>query len=84
MKHWLERINKLEKRLSDIQWKKGYTFCSSNIMDHVFAVFEKHGDPAEVDGMFGSNAYKINEYTMEIYHGQGEYGYSITIPNRIF
>jgi hypothetical protein len=81
---WLERIKKLERRLSDSKWKKGYTFCSSNIMDHVWEVFSKYGDETDVDSYFGTEAYRIGDYIMETYHGQGEYGYAIYTYNRIF
>ena len=81
---WIERIKKLEKRLSDSEWKKGYSFCSSNIMDHVWEVVKKHGKETEVDSMFGNYAYSLGGYIMETYSGQGEYGYAIYTQKRIF
>lgn len=84
IKAWIERIKKLEKRLSDSEWKKGYSFCSSNIMDHVWETVKEIGEEVDVDDMFGNAAYKIGKFTMESYSGQGEYGYAIYVNQRIF
>jgi hypothetical protein len=81
---WIERIKKLEKRLSDSAWKRRESFCSSNIMDHIWEVVKKNGTPVEVEEMFGTGAYKFGKFTMEEYHGQGEYGYAIYVNKRIF
>ena len=81
---WLERIKKLENRLSKIQHDKGYSFGSSNVMDLVWEFFKKYGEEVKVESMFGESAYRIGKYTMELYSGQGEYGYSISEPQRIF
>jgi len=80
----IERVKKLEKRLSDAKWKKHTSFCSSNIMDLVWEYFVKYGREVEIQSMFGSKAYRIGDYTMETYSGQGEYGYDISRPQRIF
>ena len=84
LNEYLERIKKLEKRLKDIQWNNGTSFCSSNIMDLVWEYFKKYGSSVEVTGMFDLEAIRLGNYTMTIYSGQGEYGYSITKPQRIF
>lgn len=84
IKTWIERIKKLEKRLSDSAWKKHCSFCSSNIMDHVWEAFKEIGEETDVDDMFGNEAYKIGKFTMESYSGQGEYGYAIYVNQRIF
>lgn len=84
LNEYLERIKKLEKRLSDTQFNNNSTFSSSNIMDLVWEYFKKYGSPVEVTGMFDHEAIRLGNYTMTIYSGQGEYGYSITKPQRIF
>lgn len=84
VKDYLERIKKLEKTLSDSAWKRHESFCSSNIMDHVWEVFKKYGHPAETQDMFDHEAFILGKYTMATYSGQGEYGYSISISKRIF
>jgi len=81
---WLKRIIKLEDRLSLIQRKKGYSFSTCNVMDLVWEYFKKYGEATKVEGMFGNEAYQIGQYTMEIYSGQGDYGYSINKPQRIY
>ena len=84
---WLERIKKLENRLSKIQRDKGCSFGSSNVMDLVWEFFKKYGEEVKnshAEYMFGNEAYRIGKYTMELYSGQGEYGYSISEPQRIF
>jgi len=80
----LERVKKMEKLLSDIQWKKHTSFSSSNVMDLVWEYFKKYGLPVEATEMFDNEAFRIGNYTMTTYSGQGEYGYSITKPQRIF
>lgn len=80
----LGRVKQLESKLSIIQHKKGVSFCSSNIMDLVWEYFMKYGSPTNSDGMFDNASYIIGEYTMATYSGQGEYGYSITKPQRLF
>lgn len=82
--NWLERIKKLEKRLSDSAWKRHEPFCSSNIMDHVWKVVQKIGRPTDVESMFGNGAYTIGKFTVETYSGQGEYGYAVYINKRLF
>jgi hypothetical protein len=84
LNEFIVRIKKLEKRLSDIQFNKSTTFCSSNIMDLVWEYFKKYGSPVEVTEMFDHEAFRLGNYIMTIYSGQGEYGYSITKPKRIF
>lgn len=84
VKDYLERIKKLEKTLSESAWKRHESFCSSNIMDHVWQVFEKYGRPVQTQDMFDQEAFTIGKYTMATYSGQGEYGYSISISKRIF
>ncbi|MEK6829033.1 MAG: hypothetical protein AABY15_02820 [Nanoarchaeota archaeon] len=81
---WLERITKMEKRLSDSAYNRHESFCSSNVMDHVWKCVSKIGKPIEINSMFGGGAYTIGDYVMETYHGQGEYGYAIYKLNRIF
>lgn len=81
---WLDRIQKLEKRLSDSAWKRGEAFCASNVMDHIWKCISKIGKPIELDTMFGGEAYIMGDYVMEVYSGQGEYGYAIYKLNRIF
>ena len=81
---WLDRIKKMEKRISDSAWKRHESFCSSNVMDHVWKCVSKIGKPIEINSMFGGDAYTIGDYVMEIYSGQGEYGYAIYKLNRIF
>lgn len=81
---WLETVKKLEKRLSDSAWKRHESFCSSNIMDHVWEVVKKYGHPVATQDMFDHEAFMIGEYTMAAYSGQGEYGYSISVNKRIF
>lgn len=80
----LGRVKYLEDKLSDIEWKKGVSFCSCNIMDLVWEYFKKYGRPTNSEGMFDNGSYIIGEYTMTTYSGQGEYGYSITKPQRLF
>jgi len=80
----VDKIKSFERKLSDIKWKQHVSFCSSNIMDHVFDVFKKYGTETEVGGEFSAEAYNIKGYTMEVYYGQGEYGYSIYVQKRIF
>jgi hypothetical protein len=84
VKDWLERIKNLEKELSDSAWKRHESFCSSNIMDHIWEVVKKYGHPVEAEDMFDQEAFVIGKYTMAVYSGQGEYGYSISVKNRIF
>lgn len=84
LNEYLLRIKKLEKRLSDAKWKKGTTFCSSKIMDLVWEYFKKYGLQVEATEMFDNEAFRLGNYTMTTYSGQGEYGYSITKPQRIF
>jgi hypothetical protein len=81
---WLERIKKLEKRLSDSAWKRHESFCSSNIMDHIWEVAQEIGEEVDVEGMFGGAAYRVGQFTIEHYSGQGEYGYSVYINKRLF
>ncbi len=84
VKDWLERIKHLEKALSDSAWNRRESFCSSNIMDHIWEVVKKYGHPVEAEDMFDQEAFVIGKYTMAVYSGQGEYGYSISVKNRIF
>lgn len=84
VKEWLDRIKNLEERLSDSAWKRHETFCSSNIMDHIWEFAKKYGEPVDVEGDFEQSAFKIGNYTMAIYSGQGEYGYAIYVNKRIF
>jgi hypothetical protein len=84
VKGWLERIKNLEKELSDSAWKRHESFCSSNIMDHVWEVAEKHGTPADAEEMFDVGAFTLGKFTITKYSGQGEYGYAIYVNKRIF
>ncbi len=84
VKDFLGRVKNLEKTLSDSAWKRHESFCSSNIMDHVWQVVKKYGHPVATQDMFDQEAFMIGKYTMAIYSGQGEYGYSISINKRIF
>ena len=77
VKKWVQRLKDFEKKQSDLEWKRGYTFCASNVMDHLWEVFSTHGKESEVESMFGNSAFTIGGYKMEMYSGQGEYGYSI-------
>lgn len=82
--NWLERVKKLEKRLGDSAWKRHESHSSSKIMDHIWEVAQKHGRRAEVESMFGNEAFIIGKFTIEVYSGQGEYGYAVYINKRIF
>ena len=81
---FLDRIKKLEDRLHDIQWKQGFTGGCSNIMDFVFETIAKHCEEAPVTSTFGNGAFVIGKYTIEMYSGQGEHGYSIYKQERIY
>lgn len=84
LNEYLERIRKLEKRLSDSKFKKRETFCTSNIMDLVWEYFKKYGLKVEPSDIYDNDGFRLGNYTMTIYWGQGEYGYSISKPQRIF
>lgn len=82
---WISRIKTMEKRMSDIQWEKGCIGGEpSNVMNLVWEYFQKYGDPVGVVGMFDDESFVINGYTMTKYSGQGEYGYSITKPQKLY
>jgi hypothetical protein len=81
---WIERLNRQRKRLSDLAWKKRVTSCPSNVMDHIWDVFQKCGKESDFADMFTSGAYTIDKYTMECFCGQGECAYAIHVNKRIF
>ena len=81
---WLKRLSKHKKKQSDLAWKRGCTYCDTNVMDHVWEVFRKYGTEHAIESNFGGGCYRIGNYAMEIYHGQGEYGYAIYFPERIY
>lgn len=84
VEEWVGRIKNLHTRLSESNWKRGYTFSSSNVMDFVWKVFVERGNEIQVDGFFTMGTYEIEGYYMEMYSGQGEYGYIIRKMKRIF
>jgi len=84
VKDWLDRVKHLEKTLSDSAWKRRESFCSSNIMDHIWEVAKKYGTQSQGEDMFDVDAFTLGKYTITMYSGQGEYGYSIYVKKRIF
>lgn len=81
---WLARLKKHNEKLSNNLFKRGIIHCESNVMQHVWDVFQKYGKEVILESMFGGEAYQLGNYTMQIYSGQGEYGYSIYTPKRIY
>lgn len=81
---WLDRLSNHRNKQATRAQKRGYTYCDTRVMDHVWEVFSIHGREVLTTSDFGGQAFQIGNYTMEIYHGQGEYGYSITYPKRIY
>ena len=47
------------------------------ILDLLWEMFRKYGIKSDYNDVFTEMAYTINIYTMEMYSGQGEYGYHI-------
>lgn len=81
---WLNRIRNLERKLSDSAWRRHETFCSSNIMNHIWKVAKKYGTPTQAQDMFDQEAFTLGRYTIAMYSGQGEYGYAVYVNKRIF
>jgi len=83
LEKWINRLVSQKNKLKDSYYKKGYSFCESNVMDLIWEVFLKYGEKLN-HSIFGDNAYVIGEYIMSAYDGQGEYTYLISVAKRIY
>lgn len=77
IEEWLERLDTHRDKLYSNGLKKGYIDCESNVLDLLFEMFSKYGKKSDYNDTFTNAAYTINIYTMEMYSGQGDYGYHI-------
>ncbi len=77
IEEWLERLDTHRDKLYGNGLKKGYIASESNVLDLLFEMFSKYGKKSDYNDTFTNAAYTINIYTMEMYSGQGEYGYHI-------
>jgi len=77
IEEWLERLDNHRSNLYRNGLKKGYIACESNVLDLLWEMFSKYGIKSDYNDAFTEMAYSINIYTMEMYSGQGEYGYHI-------
>ena len=77
IEEWLERLDGHRSNLYRNGLKKGYIACESNVLDLLWEMFRKYGIKSDFKDTFTEMSYSINIYTMEMYSGQGEYGYHI-------
>jgi hypothetical protein len=77
IEEWLERLDTHRDKLYSNGLKKGHIDCESNVLDLLFEMFSKYGKKSDYTDTFTNAAYTLNIYTMEMYSGQGDYGYHI-------
>lgn len=77
MDSFIHRVVKMEKRISDIQFEKGYIGGISNVMCFVLDVIESKYPSANFHKDFGDGGRLVGNYIFERWYGQGERGWSV-------